>query len=96
MNIPNDGGIPPEVARTDNLPNIDDEDSGGQTESFELSVFLSGIHYPATKEDILDYAQDQGLADEVQDMLEQIPEATYLSATEISQAIGENAEEGSD
>lgn len=85
------GSVPP----TPKLEHDAATDSGPETEgertAFELSHFLESVHYPATKQDILDYADDQGADPIYFAMFEELPDTTYNSPTDVSQALGENA-----
>ncbi len=74
-------------------PTEEAEVTGGEAVAFDIARFLESVAYPATKEDILDYAEDQGVEEVVYEMLDQLPETTYNTSTDVSQALGENANE---
>jgi hypothetical protein len=51
---------------------------------------LERVNYPASREDLLDYASDAGAEEVILNMIEQLPDTTYNSPTDVSQALGEN------
>jgi hypothetical protein len=55
----------------------------------EVERFLKGLDYPAFKEDLIEYAQDQGAPDEVLDMLDQLEEEEFDSPVDVTRAIGD-------
>jgi Protein of unknown function (DUF2795) len=57
----------------------------------ELQKHLGGIDYPATKEDILRHAQDQGAPDEVLAPLRDIPDREYDGPNAVSSAFSDQA-----
>jgi Protein of unknown function (DUF2795) len=60
------------------------------TNPVSVQNYLKGMDYPANKEDLIDYVQEQGVEDDVLEILEQLPDdEEYNSATEVNQAIGE-------
>lgn len=54
----------------------------------EIQKFLEGIDFPATKDDIIETAQNNDAGQEIFDLLEKLPEKEYQSLIEISQEIG--------
>lgn len=54
----------------------------------EVQNFLAGLEYPAMKDEIIDYARDQGASEDVVMTLERMPDQEYESATAISEEIG--------
>jgi len=83
--------VPPDVRMRSEIPNVEHDPTEGEDTAFDLSGFLQQINYPATKEDLIDYATDQGVEDVIFDMLEQLPDTTYNSPTDVSQALEENS-----
>lgn len=61
----------------------------------EIQKSLSGIDYPAEKEELLSAARDAGAGDEVIAALEGLPERSYDSPTAVSGELG-NGEPGSE
>lgn len=55
----------------------------------ELQKYLKGISYPAKKQDLLKYAQENGADENVQRLLEQLKEEEFNSPTDVSKAVGE-------
>lgn len=53
----------------------------------QAQMYLSGVAYPATKEEILDYARMQGDDMNVLKMLEMLPDMVYDSPREIEEEI---------
>lgn len=43
----------------------------------QIQKYLTGVNYPASKQDLLKHAKDQGADDNVQQMLQQIPDQQY-------------------
>ncbi len=54
----------------------------------QVQRFLSGIDYPVSKEDLVNHARDKGADENIIEALEKLPEQTYESANDVSQAIG--------
>jgi len=46
-----------------------------------LLELLDGLEFPATKTEIVDYAQDQGASEEALDMLQALPHEEYKTLT---------------
>ncbi|NJL83234.1 MAG: DUF2795 domain-containing protein [Chloroflexaceae bacterium] len=55
----------------------------------QIQKHLKGIDYPASKQDLVKHAQQQGAGDEVLDVLNQLPEEQYETPTDVSKAVGE-------
>jgi len=55
----------------------------------QLQKHLKGMDYPASKQDIVDYAKQQGADDNAIAVLEQLPEEEYETPTDVSKAVGE-------
>jgi hypothetical protein len=53
----------------------------------EVQKYLSGMDYPATKEQIIEHAQSQGAPKEVIEALQKIPEQEYDGPNRVSQAV---------
>ncbi len=54
----------------------------------EVQNFLAGLEYPAMKDEIIDYAREQGANEEVFATLERISEQEYESAAALNEEIG--------
>lgn len=55
----------------------------------QVERFLSGMDYPASKNDLVNYASSQGADDNVINTLEQMPGDNFNSVKDVSRAIGE-------
>ncbi|MGL5881192.1 MAG: DUF2795 domain-containing protein [Xenococcaceae cyanobacterium] len=54
-----------------------------------VQQYLKGMDYPATKDDLIDYAEEKGAEDEILDLLEQLPEdEEYNTPIELNKALG--------
>lgn len=56
----------------------------------DVQKYLSGVDYPATKQDLLDSAGDNDAPQEVIDALNGIAEKEYASPAEVSKEVGMN------
>ncbi len=54
----------------------------------QVEKFLSGIDYPAKKDELVSQARDNGASNEVRQTLERLPEKTYNSPNDVSEEIG--------
>lgn len=61
---------------------------GGSSPS-NIAHYLKGIDFPATKEELIEYAEDNDAPDEVLDVLEYFPDETYHSMAEVMQGAGQ-------
>ncbi|SFM83641.1 DUF2795 domain-containing protein [Nitrosomonas communis] len=55
----------------------------------QVQKYLSGMDYPADKDEIIDHAKDQGADDDIVQILQQLPEKDYKTAADVSKAIGQ-------
>jgi hypothetical protein len=55
--------------------------------TFELGPYLSGVHFPATKQQLVARAYSNGAADSVLAAFHALPEREYVSANEVGAAI---------
>ena len=55
----------------------------------QVEKFLKGVDYPATKEDLIRHAQQQGADQQVLETLKQLPDKTFEGPAGVSKAIGE-------
>ena len=56
----------------------------------KVQKFLGDIHYPATKQQLLDYAQGNQANDEALSALRGMPEREYSGPDELSRVIAED------
>ena len=54
----------------------------------QIQLYLKGIDYPASKEEIVNHARSQGAPDNVMSYLTRLPERQYTRPTEIEQEFG--------
>ena len=54
----------------------------------QIQKYLGGVDYPATKQDLLKHAQQEGADEAVLSMLQQLPEQTYQRPADVSEALG--------
>ncbi|MBW4718714.1 DUF2795 domain-containing protein [Saccharothrix obliqua] len=55
----------------------------------QVQKFLSGVDYPATKDDIVSAARSQGADNDTIDALRNLPRDDFNSPNDISEAIGQ-------
>lgn len=55
----------------------------------QLQKHLKGVDYPASKEDLIKHAKQQGADENALSALEQIPDEQYETPTDVSKAIGD-------
>ena len=54
----------------------------------QVEKFLKGVDYPATKEDLIRHAQQQGADQQVLETLKQLPDRTFDGPSGVNKAIG--------
>ena len=54
----------------------------------QLEKYLKGVDYPASKNDLIKHAQQNGADQRVLDTLKQLPDRTFDGPSGISKAIG--------
>lgn len=54
----------------------------------QIQKFLSGLDYPAAKQDIVDKAKAEGADRDVLDALEHLPDQEYNSPVAVSREVG--------
>jgi hypothetical protein len=59
-----------------------------QTNPIQIEKFLKGVDYPASKEDLLKRAQQNGADEQVRATLQQLPDQQYGSPADVSKAVG--------
>ncbi len=55
----------------------------------QVQKFLKGLDYPASKQDVLQKAEQEGADEDVRSTLEQLPEEQFETPADISKAIGQ-------
>lgn len=55
----------------------------------EVQKHLKGIDYPVNKENLIKHAQKHGADEDLQSILEELPDEEYETATDVSKAIGQ-------
>jgi hypothetical protein len=55
----------------------------------QVQKFLSGMHYPAKKDDVVTHAKSKGADEKVIDTREQLPDNNYVTPADVSKAIGQ-------
>jgi hypothetical protein len=63
--------------------------SGMTVNPIQLQKHLSGIDYPAKKEDLIKRAQKSGADRNVMDTLKSLPRDNFNSPNDVSEAIGD-------
>jgi hypothetical protein len=58
-----------------------------QAEFIKIQKFLSGVHYPATKEQLVQHAREKKADKDALDALEQIADGEYGGPNEVSRAV---------
>jgi len=56
-------------------------------EPIEVQKYLSGIDYPATKQQLAEHAREQGAGDEIVEDLQQMSEDRFDGPDAVSRAI---------
>lgn len=54
----------------------------------QLQKHLKGVNYPASKQQLIDRAKQQGADEKAISALEQLPDQEFDTPTEVSQAVG--------
>ncbi|KOP26979.1 hypothetical protein AMR41_06350 [Hapalosiphon sp. MRB220] len=54
----------------------------------QLQKHLKGMDYPASKEELIQHAQQQGADENAMSVLQQLPEQEYQTPTDVSEAVG--------
>lgn len=55
----------------------------------QIQKFLEGMNYPASKEQIIQYAEQQGADEDIIEILQKLPGEEYETPADVSGAIGE-------
>ncbi|HEY9665565.1 MAG TPA: DUF2795 domain-containing protein [Coleofasciculaceae cyanobacterium] len=54
----------------------------------QIQKFLKGVDYPASKQDLIEHAKEQGADENVCSTLERMPDEQYETPADVSKAIG--------
>lgn len=54
----------------------------------QVQKYLNNVDYPASKQDLMKTAEREGADDDIRSTLERLPDETYDSPVDVSQAIG--------
>lgn len=67
----------------------DDKKEGGSSGSGPINIegYLEDMDYPATKQDIIDRANENDAPDEVMDKLDRITDKEYVTPAEVSKEL---------
>lgn len=60
-----------------------------QANPIQIQKFLKGVDYPASKQDLVKHAEENGADDNVCSVLEQLPDQDYETPAEVSKAISD-------
>ncbi len=55
----------------------------------QLQKWLKGVDYPASKDDLIAQAKQNGADEHVIEVLEEIPDDDYDTPADVSKAVGE-------
>ena len=64
------------------------KESGGDKNPIDAQRHLSGVDYPASKQDLISEAQNQDADQDVIEALQSIPDKDYNSPTEVTHELG--------
>lgn len=59
----------------------------------EVQKYLGGMSYPASKDDLVETAEEAGAPSEVMEMIERMPEQEYGGPQDVMKAYGEIKQE---
>jgi hypothetical protein len=54
----------------------------------QVQKYLSGMHYPANKDEIVDHAKSKGADKNIVDTLKQLPDDKFETPADVSKSIG--------
>jgi hypothetical protein len=58
-----------------------------------IQKYLSGLEYPATKDEIIEFAKNGSADQEAIDMLDMLPQKDYRNSSDILSELEEDSEE---
>ncbi|HEY9671602.1 MAG TPA: DUF2795 domain-containing protein [Waterburya sp.] len=59
-----------------------------QANPIQIQKHLKGVDYPASKEELIEHAQQQDADEDILSILEQLPDQEFETPAEVSKAIG--------
>ncbi len=59
-----------------------------KTNPIQLQKHLKGVDYPASKQDLISHAEQQGADDKALSVLQQLPDEEYETPADVSKAVG--------
>ncbi|HTH93322.1 MAG TPA: DUF2795 domain-containing protein [Candidatus Paceibacterota bacterium] len=62
----------------------------------DVQAYLSGMSYPATKQDLISKANENSAPSDVTDALDGLPDNTYTTPAEVQSALSGSSEEGNE
>jgi hypothetical protein len=65
------------------------KDTVNVTNPVEIQKFLSGVDYPAPKQDIISKAEENNAPEEIMDLLKQLPDMEYSRPTDVTREISQ-------
>jgi hypothetical protein len=65
------------------------EDDMANVNPVQVQKYLKGVDYPVSKNDLLKSVDDQGADENVRATLEKLPDKTYQTPADVSEAIGQ-------
>lgn len=60
-----------------------------QVNPIQLQKHLKGMDYPASREDIIRHAEENGADEEALSVLEQLPDEEFETPADVSKAVGQ-------
>ncbi|HAR63323.1 MAG: DUF2795 domain-containing protein [Candidatus Margulisiibacteriota bacterium] len=54
-----------------------------------IEKYLKGIDFPASRDSMVQFAQNHGATSDILDILRRIPDKTYTSPIDVAKGIGE-------
>jgi hypothetical protein len=68
---------------------MDDNQNQGKVGPIQVEKYLQGVNYPVEKHTLINHARSQGADQNVVDTLNKLPEQSFDSPIDVSQAIGQ-------
>ncbi|MCW2901154.1 MAG: hypothetical protein JWO67_3419 [Streptosporangiaceae bacterium] len=60
---------------------------GRQPSFIEVQKFLSGMSYPATRDQLVEHAKQNGAEDDILEVLRKLPDREYEAPNEVSKEV---------
>ncbi len=67
------------------------EESGESISAAEIHQYLTGVDYPADKQEIVEVAKSNSAPDNVMSFLDRLPDQTYNTPAEVEEEFGKIA-----